>query len=1527
MRKIKPSSLGCFTAALIIFSFGAAVQAQLSDVTQPGDPIIASSPRSPGSEVVGNVIDDQPTKYLNFDSGRDGTNAGFSPSGFVVSPRVGVTYVTGLTMTSANDAPERDPSDVTLDGSNDETITNFDTGTWTQIVRLTGYDLWTNRFQKLTFLFPNNRPYRHYRWTANATRTTPNGCCMQIAEVELLGTTLPTDVTQPGDPIFASSPRSPGSEVVGNAIDNQPTKYLNFDSGRDGTNAGFSPSGFAVSPSVGRTLVTGISMESANDAPERDPKTVTLEGSNDPTITDYNSGTWTLITTISNNTYTARFQTQTYLFDNFTPYRHYRWTVLETATTPNGCCMQIAEVELLGTAAPVDVTQPGDPIIASSPRSPGSEVVANAIDNQPTKYLNFDSGRDGTNAGFSPSGFVVTPTIGPTTVIGMTMESANDAPERDPTDVTLEGSNDDIISSFDSGNWELIAHLSNYELWTNRFQTLEFYFPNKTSYKSYRWTVIATRTTPNGCCMQIAEVELLAVPRGGNTNVIDTLIRRQPKDTPVLLGSQATFRVILTGPWLVQWYKNGIPIPGATGSSYTTPPATQPDDGALFQAVVQSPQGTQYSDTVMLNIFTPSVTESIGLSWVGSSANGAPTAMLPEDITGFQPQAYWNNLTNGSGNLATALNSSNVANPTITVSWGTSGEWGVGTGNQDATERMLNGMATSSATDAASAQNVTFSGVPPGNHSLLLYTVQVPLEFFNMNFTVVTHDAGGNDVVQRRFIRPQNSDEYNPSPGFILVTSDTAASRSVGNMMRFDNLQPGPDGVILINFYAPGRAQPPNAEPIRGPGLNGLQLLLNPPPVVAPPVITRQPVSANGILGGQITLFVEATGPNITYQWLKNGQAIAGATDSELTLSNLRTNDAGNYSVAISNPAGRIRSRIAVVGVLPSGQITAGLNTYFKFDETDGTVAANSVTGGQNGEVRGLLGFVDWVPGQVGNGITLAANDLDRVFVSNYPKPRDAITVAGWIFSFDAQWGPLINNWVSGQPTGASGQFFLDVTNVIDPVLGSIDVLRGEIEVGPNKVLSSGVVDGTLNVWHHFAMSANGVTLSVYWDGQLVSTTDYLGLLNSAAGIPWLSIGADLSLDPSVDPLRTLANGIVDDLAIWNRSLSDIEIQGIYNGGLAGQNISQVPPVLNINHSPLANDDSATTSQGTPVVINVLANDNDPDNDTLLITSASTPAHGSTFVTTNDTVVYTPSAGYNGPDSFTYRIGDGHGGIGSAAVQVTVTGPANHCPTANPLSVSVSQSGSVNFQLPASDPEGDALQYSITQPPAHGIVVVQVQTGASSYSPTAGYCGPDSFKYKVNDGHCGDSSEATVSITVNCGGNHPPIADAGATATKVISGNNSNAVVHLNGTRSSDPDGDALTYSWFVDGGAVAAAHGPLADIVLEVGDHTIKLMVDDGQASDSDIITVHVLTAGEAVDDLILQVDQADLGRKNKRPLFASLKAATASLDRGSFDAGVGQLRAFQNKIRAQIAPGDPALAQSLIRSAQDILDAIEGQ
>jgi RNA polymerase sigma factor (sigma-70 family) len=178
------------------------------------------------------------------------------------------------------------------------------------------------------------------------------GPAITTALEEALGTRV--RITQPGDLIFASSDNSRRSEGAANAIDNnKATKYLNHDSGRDGNQIGtFSPSGFAVQPSVGPTIVTGMGIRCANDAPDRDPDVVVLEGSNDADLTSYASGTWTPITTISNMAagFTVRWKSQEFLFPNATPYRNYRWRVEATRIMPNRCCMQVSEVWLTGMA-------------------------------------------------------------------------------------------------------------------------------------------------------------------------------------------------------------------------------------------------------------------------------------------------------------------------------------------------------------------------------------------------------------------------------------------------------------------------------------------------------------------------------------------------------------------------------------------------------------------------------------------------------------------------------------------------------------------------------------------------------------------------------------------------------------------------------------------------------------------------------------------------------------------------------------------------------------------------------------------------------------------------------------------------------------------------------------------------------------------------------------------------------------------------------------------------------------------------
>src|SRR5262249_36861100 len=157
-----------------------------------------------------------------------------------------------------------------------------------------------------------------------------------------------------------------------------------------------------------------------------------------------------------------------------------------------------------GQYAPSVVTVPSDPITASSANSPASEGVKNAIDGTTAKYLNFDMANDA-----KPAGFVVTPSLGSSWVFGISLETANDAPDRDPKEVTLEGSNDDPTTlSWTMGNWTMIVDIANIPAITNRYTSQTFYFTNYAAYKSYRFTVLHTQG-PSTCCFQTAEVQLL----------------------------------------------------------------------------------------------------------------------------------------------------------------------------------------------------------------------------------------------------------------------------------------------------------------------------------------------------------------------------------------------------------------------------------------------------------------------------------------------------------------------------------------------------------------------------------------------------------------------------------------------------------------------------------------------------------------------------------------------------------------------------------------------------------------------------------------------------------------------------------------------------------------------------------------------------------------------------------------------------------------------------------------------------------
>lgn len=182
--------------------------------------------------------------------------------------------------------------------------------------------------------------------------------------------------------------------------------------------------------------------------------------------------------------------------------------------------------------AQVKITNPGDPITgiwqttiggnstastagtANAGQYPAGEPPAAAIDGrytqpygatppQGTKYLNFGTGGGGGVSAITKgvgTGYYVTPALGPSIVTGIQIATANDAPERDPLTVSLEGSNATGADLALGSSWTLIDDSINLGIDTNPgryFLAPMQTFTNTTQYTSYRVLVQTQRASAN----------------------------------------------------------------------------------------------------------------------------------------------------------------------------------------------------------------------------------------------------------------------------------------------------------------------------------------------------------------------------------------------------------------------------------------------------------------------------------------------------------------------------------------------------------------------------------------------------------------------------------------------------------------------------------------------------------------------------------------------------------------------------------------------------------------------------------------------------------------------------------------------------------------------------------------------------------------------------------------------------------------------------------------------------------------------
>jgi VCBS repeat-containing protein len=207
------------------------------------------------------------------------------------------------------------------------------------------------------------------------------------------------------------------------------------------------------------------------------------------------------------------------------------------------------------------------------------------------------------------------------------------------------------------------------------------------------------------------------------------------------------------------------------------------------------------------------------------------------------------------------------------------------------------------------------------------------------------------------------------------------------------------------------------------------------------------------------------------------------------------------------------------------------------------------------------------------------------------------------------------------------------------------------------------------------------------------------------------------------------------------------------NDGSADSNVATVSITVNaVNDSPVADDQSVSTSEDTAVGITLTASDVEGDPLTYAIVSG--PSNGS-LSGTPPSVTYTPNADYSGGDSFTFRANDGSADSNVATVSITVS-PVNDPPVANGDSASTQVDTSVVVDVAANDVDVEGLDLSSTNTvcvgcsgPTNG-TLLNNGDGTFDYTPNPSYTGSDSFVYEIcdNDATTPLCDTATVSITV-----------------------------------------------------------------------------------------------------------------------------------------------------------------------------------
>ena len=495
------------------------------------------------------------------------------------------------------------------------------------------------------------------------------------------------------------------------------------------------------------------------------------------------------------------------------------------------------------------------------------------------------------------------------------------------------------------------------------------------------------------------------------------------------------------------------------------------------------------------------------------------------------------------------------------------------------------------------------------------------------------------------------------------------------------------------------------------------------------------------------------------YRVFRDGVSVTTVTTTSYSDTGRQPSTTYSYTIAALDGAGNSSPQSSPPATATTPAIT-GLIAAYGFNEGAGTVTVDATGKGHTGTVSNAT----WTPaGKYGSAVLFnGTNSWVTVADANDLDLTTGMTLEAWVFPTAAATAATSRNVVIKERSGGEVYNLYADTDTHIPAAYVVKSAAPNSPIGAN-----GSVQVPLGVWTHLAATYNNSNLNLYVNGNLVRSVATSGALLTSTGV--LRIGGN-------SVWGEFFQGIIDEVRIYNRALTQAEIQADMNTPV-GSSAPNTPPTITGIAAQVRNEDTATgaiaftvgdaeTAAGSLTV-------SGSSNNTTLVPNGNIVFGGSGA---NRTVTVTPAANQNGTANITVTVSDGSLST-PTSFQLTVNA-VNDAPTITSLANQTTTTGTAVGPL--------------------SFTVGDVETGAGSLT-VSGSSNNTTLVPNANITFGGSGANRTVTVT-------PVAGQTGtATITVTVSDGQASTPTSFQLTVSATPTGLVAAYSFNAGSGTTVA--------------------------------------------------------------------------------------------------------------------------